>query len=93
MKAAEFTQDGSMRMLLPGIPGSGYADWATDVGIHVFHGKNHRLSLSPRNSDQEVPRAKAAIAASKHASKGRARRAVDASVDEDDEKNEKGMTS
>ena len=71
MKAAEFTQDGSMRMHLPGIPGSGYADWATDVGIHVFHGKNHRLSLSPRNSDQEVPRAKAAIAASKHASKGR----------------------
>jgi hypothetical protein len=92
MKAAEFTQDGSMRMLLPGVPGSGYADWATDVGIHVFHGKNHRLSLSPRNSDQEVPRAKAAIAAAKNSAKGRARKAVVASVEEDNEKNEKGMT-
>jgi hypothetical protein len=89
MKAAEFTQDGSMRMLLPGVPGSGYADWATDVGIHVFHGKNHRLSLSPRNSDQEVPRAKAAMTAAK----GRARKAVVASVEGDNEKNEKGMTS
>jgi hypothetical protein len=93
MKAAEFTQDGSMRMLLPGVPGSGYADWATDVGIHVFHGKNHRLSLSPRNSDQEVPRAKAAVAAAKHSAKGRTRKAVVASVEEDNEKNEKGMTS
>jgi hypothetical protein len=62
MKAAGFTQDSSMRMALPGIPGSGYADYATDVGIHVFHGQNHRLSLSPRGSDQEVPKAKAAIA-------------------------------
>jgi hypothetical protein len=62
MKAAGFTQDSSMRMALPGITGSGYADYATDVGIHIFHGQNHRLSLSPRGSDQEVPKAKAAIA-------------------------------
>lgn len=94
MKAADFTEDGNMRMPLPGVPGSGYADWATDVGIHVFHGKNHRLSLSPRGSDQEVPRAKAAIAAAKNAAKGRARKAGSvASVEENDEKNEKGMAS
>lgn len=63
MKEAEFVQYGSMRMPLPGVPGSGYADYATDVGIHIFHGRHHRLSLSPRGSDQEVPKAKAAIAA------------------------------
>lgn len=72
MKEAEFVQDGSMRMPLPGVPGSGYADYATDVGIHIFHGRNHRLSLSPRGSDQEVPKAKAAIAAAN----GRVRKAA-----------------
>jgi hypothetical protein len=75
MKAADFTQDGSMRMALPGVPGSGYADYATDVGIHIFHGRNHRLSLSPRGSEQEVPRAEAAIAAMNSAATERVRKA------------------
>lgn len=75
MREAEFMQDGSMRMPLPGIPGSGYADWATDVGIHVFHGRNHRLSLSPRGSDEEVPKAKAAIAAKNGSARGVVRKA------------------
>lgn len=83
MKEAEFTQDGSMRMLLPGLPGSGYADWATDVGIHVFHGKNHRLSLSPRGSEQEVPKAKAAIAAANGLAKGKIRKTVGGAEEED----------
>lgn len=87
MKEAEFAQDGSMRMPLPGVPGSGYADWATDVGIHVFHGRNHRLSLSPRGSDQEVPKAKAAIAAAA----GRVRKAGPGA--ERHNSNDKGMTS
>ncbi|WPH01140.1 Hypothetical protein R9X50_00397500 [Acrodontium crateriforme] len=49
MKHAGFIADSSMRLPLPGEPGQGYADWATDVGLHVFHGKDHRLSLSPRD--------------------------------------------
>ncbi|KAK3699998.1 hypothetical protein LTR37_016158 [Vermiconidia calcicola] len=57
MKKAGLIEDGSVRLPLPGIPGHGYADWATDVGLHVFHGREHRLSLSPRGSDNEVPRA------------------------------------
>lgn len=78
MKEADFIQDGSMRMPLPGVPGSGYADWATDVGIHIFHGKNHRLSLSPRGSDQDVPKAKEAIAAAN----GRVRKAAAGAEDD-----------
>jgi hypothetical protein len=74
MKAASLTQDGSMRVSLPGVPGSGYADHATDVGIHVFHGQNHRLSLSPRGSDREVPKAKVAIAVARDAATGQMRK-------------------
>ncbi|KAI7529290.1 hypothetical protein KC331_g15298, partial [Hortaea werneckii] len=53
MKEAGFVADGSCRVPLPGEPGNGYADWATDVGLHVFHGKEHRLSLSPRERSEE----------------------------------------
>ena len=75
----------------PGVPGSGYADYATDVGIHVFHGRNHRLSLSPRGSDQEVPKAKAAVAAKNAAAEKvrTASKASEAGADND----EHGMTS
>lgn len=54
MANAGFIQDGAIKVKLPGQPGDGYADWATDVGLHVFHGKGHRLSLSPRESEQDV---------------------------------------
>ncbi|TKA27716.1 hypothetical protein B0A50_04817 [Salinomyces thailandicus] len=58
MRTAGFIQDCSTRLPLSGEPGSGYADWATDVGLHVFHGRGHRLSLSPRErSEEEVPKA------------------------------------
>lgn len=56
MTSAGMVEDGSIRVALPGVPGSGYADGATDVGLHVFHGREHRLSLSPRESENEVPR-------------------------------------
>lgn len=56
MALAGFSQDGSVRVPLPGRPGDGYADYATDVGLHIYHGQNHRLSLSPRESAQEEPR-------------------------------------
>ncbi|KAK0261862.1 hypothetical protein LTS09_003955 [Friedmanniomyces endolithicus] len=57
MRDAGFVNGGSMRVPLPGEPGNGYADWATDIGLHVFHGREHRLSLSPRErSAEEVPR-------------------------------------
>ncbi|KAK3718931.1 hypothetical protein LTR37_004847 [Vermiconidia calcicola] len=57
MKTAGLVEDGSVRLPLPGIPGTGYADCATDVGLYVFHGREHRLSLSPRGSENEVARA------------------------------------
>lgn len=38
MRDGGFVNDGSHQMLLPGEPGSGYADSAVDVGLHVFHG-------------------------------------------------------
>ncbi|KAF2158880.1 hypothetical protein M409DRAFT_61300 [Zasmidium cellare ATCC 36951] len=61
MKNAGFIDEGSMRLPLPGQPGTGYADWATDVGMHLFRGRDHRLSLSPRNgSEEEVPKAASA---------------------------------
>lgn len=53
MKTAGFVEAGSTRVPLPGEPGSGYADWATDVGLHLFHGREHRLSLSPRGVSEE----------------------------------------
>ncbi|EME39716.1 hypothetical protein DOTSEDRAFT_28829 [Dothistroma septosporum NZE10] len=60
MKNAGLVEEGSMRLPLPGEPGTGYADWATDVGMHVFRGKDHRLSLSPRSgSEEEVPTTRA----------------------------------
>ncbi|CAK3841591.1 UPF0665 family [Lecanosticta acicola] len=58
MRNAGLVEEGTMRLPLPGEPGSGYADWATDVGLHVFRAKEHRLSLSPANSEGEVPRVK-----------------------------------
>ena len=58
MRNAGLIEDGNMRLPLPGTPGQGYADWAMDVGLHVFHGRDHRLSLTPRNnSDESVPKA------------------------------------
>ena len=57
MQNAGMVEDGNMRVSLPGIPGTGYADGATDVGLHVFHGREHRLSLSPRGSENEVLKA------------------------------------
>lgn len=59
IRTAGLIEDGSIRLPLPGKPGSGYADWATDVGLHVFRGREHRLSLSPRErSQEEVTKAK-----------------------------------
>lgn len=56
MKNAGFVEEGNMRLPLPGEPGCGYADWATDVGLHIFRAKEHRLSISPRSgSEEEVP--------------------------------------
>jgi hypothetical protein len=96
MRIAGFTQDGSMRMPLPGVPGSGYADYATDVGIHVFHGQHHRLSLSPQGSDQEVPKAKTAIAAANGdatARRVRRGRSSEAGAGAQNEKDDHGMSS
>lgn len=56
MKNVGFVSGGSMRAPLPGEPGNGYSDSATDIGIHVFHGREHRLSLSPRDSEEKVPK-------------------------------------
>ena len=55
MRDAGLIEDGSLHFALPGCPGTGYADAATDVGLHVFRGREHRLSLSPRGSDDSVP--------------------------------------
>jgi hypothetical protein len=55
IKKAGLMEDSKMRVALPGSPGTGYADWATDIGVHIFRGKEHRLSLSPRGSDEAVP--------------------------------------
>lgn len=55
MKTAGLIEEGKIRMKLPGSPGTGYADWATDVGVHVFKGREHRVSLSPRGSEEAVP--------------------------------------
>ncbi|KAK5689898.1 hypothetical protein LTR97_012658 [Elasticomyces elasticus] len=61
MRKANFVEAGSLRIPLPGEPGNGYADSATDVGLHVFHGRDHRLTLSPRErSEEDVPRARGA---------------------------------
>lgn len=53
MKSAGFVGDSNTKVPLPGDPGQGYADWATDVGLHVYHGQDHRLSLSPRQRSEE----------------------------------------
>ena len=50
MRAAGLIEDGKIRVPLTGEPGTGYADWATDVGVHIFRGREHRLSPSPRAS-------------------------------------------
>jgi hypothetical protein len=57
MKDQGLVEDGTMRVPLPGLMGTGYGDTAADVGLHIFHGREHRLSLSPRGSDQSVPKA------------------------------------
>lgn len=74
MKNTGLVADGSMRLPLPGIPGSGYADWATDVGLHIFHAKEHRLSLSPRESENEVPKASSTTPSSQR--RGKAQRST-----------------
>ncbi|KAK5133096.1 hypothetical protein LTR08_008206 [Meristemomyces frigidus] len=57
IRSAGLIEEGDLRLPLPGQPGDGYADSATDVGLHVFHGREHRLSLSPRErSEEEVPK-------------------------------------
>ncbi|KAF2725579.1 hypothetical protein K431DRAFT_309204 [Polychaeton citri CBS 116435] len=53
MKAAGMVMDSKIRVPLAGAAGDGYADWAKDVGIFVFHGRDHRLSLSPRSTSEE----------------------------------------
>ncbi|KAF2769877.1 hypothetical protein EJ03DRAFT_361762 [Teratosphaeria nubilosa] len=61
MMEAGLIEEGSMRLPLPGMPGDGYADWAKDVGLHVFHGKEYRLSISPRSgSEEDVPKSQSA---------------------------------
>lgn len=55
VREAGLIQDGETRVKLPGIPGTGYADSAEDIGIFVFRGREHRLSLTPRGSDEKVP--------------------------------------
>jgi hypothetical protein len=56
MKSAGLIEEGNLRLKLSGEPGQGYSDWAEDIGLHVFRGKDHRLSLSPRNgSENQVP--------------------------------------
>lgn len=59
MRDAGLIEEGNMRLRLPGQPGQGYSDWATDIGMHVFRGKEHRLSLSPRERSQEEVETKA----------------------------------
>lgn len=57
MKKANFIEHDRARVPLPGIPGTGYADGATDVGLYVFRGPDYQLSPSPRASrdDGDVP--------------------------------------
>ncbi|KAK3075684.1 hypothetical protein LTR53_000726 [Teratosphaeriaceae sp. CCFEE 6253] len=52
MHDAGFVEGGSMRLPLPGMPGSGYADWATDVGLHVFLGSEHKPSRGPEEGSE-----------------------------------------
>ncbi|KYG50722.1 hypothetical protein M433DRAFT_76 [Acidomyces richmondensis BFW] len=46
-----FVEEGVMRLSLPGSPGTGYADSAGDVGVHIWKGKEHRLTLSPKGGE------------------------------------------
>lgn len=56
MRNVGLIEEGQMRLRLSGEPGQGYSDSAEDVGLHIFRGKDHRLSLSPRNaSEEKVP--------------------------------------
>jgi len=56
MRNSGFVSEGSMRLPLSGLPGYGYSDTATDVGLHIFSGREHRLSITPRTgSEEEVP--------------------------------------
>lgn len=48
MAAADLVEQSTLRVPLPGIPGNGYADSATDVGLHVFRGRLRRPSVGPR---------------------------------------------
>ena len=56
LEKAGIILEGSTRLALPGEPGTGYGDAASDVGVHVLHGREHRLSLTPRGSDEVVPK-------------------------------------
>lgn len=38
MREQGLVEDGSARIKLPGLPGTGFADAATDIGLHVFRG-------------------------------------------------------
>ncbi|KAK4561101.1 hypothetical protein LTR86_005056 [Recurvomyces mirabilis] len=53
MRHAGIVEAGAARLPLPGIPGDGYADSATDVGLFVFRGKENGLSMSPRGGVEE----------------------------------------
>ena len=46
-----FIPAGTTALPLPGEPGHGYGDSATQVDLYVFHGKEYRPSLSPESSD------------------------------------------
>lgn len=52
MRDAGLIVDGETRVPLPGMPGTGYGDSAAEVGVFVFRGRLHRLSLSPRGSER-----------------------------------------
>ena len=56
MKNQGLIEGGSMRVSLPGIPGSGYADAATDIGLHVFHGQAKTAGNIEQKSQRTKPR-------------------------------------
>jgi hypothetical protein len=56
MREAGMVLDGSeLRVRLSGIPGTGYGDSASDVGVFCFKGKGTRASISPTGSEGTVP--------------------------------------
>ncbi|KAK5164129.1 uncharacterized protein LTR77_010220 [Saxophila tyrrhenica] len=73
MAQAGLIEDGRTRVRLPGLVGTGYGDGATDVGLHVFHGKSHRVSLSPRGSEEGVMQVRPGSARSGRRKRGEGR--------------------